>query len=256
MSPSFAYVYDGILAQAAGPKILARVEAEVARLGIQGPVLRDGFHDLATELKETLRQGVKNLIFVGSDPWFLRWIPWIAEQEGLSVGYLPSEPSVLGKALGIPAAAAGVGVLAARVIRVLDLGSANGRPFLLEAVALKTSARVELEGSYAVRARTPSPLSIQNLALDPKTGRTVSVPQDGFLEAVIQTTNERPALLGLWKKTDTEETRIVFASATVRDERDQAVSFTVDGQPLKAREVAFRVLPNAASFIVGPDRTF
>lgn len=256
MQPSFAYLYDGVLEHASGPKTVARIEAEVGRLGIQGPVLRDGFHELGASLKEVLRQGIKNLIFVGSDAWFLRWIPWIAEQEGLGIGYLPHEASLLGKLFGIPPAAAGVGVLAARVIRVLDLGTANGRPFLLEAVAQKTSARLELEGSYAVRARTPSPLSIQNAAQDPKTGRAVSVPQDGQLEAVLQTTNERPAWMGLWKKTEMEETRIVFASATVRDEQEQGVSFVVDGQPLKAREVVFGVLPKAVSFIVGPDRLF
>ncbi len=256
MNPSFAYLYDGILAQGTGPKTVARIETEVARLGIQGPVLRDGFHELAAELKDVLKQGVKNLIFVGSEAWFLRWIPWIAEHPGLSVGYLPAEPSVLGRALGIPAGAAGVGVLAARVIRVLDLGSANGKPFLLEAVAPKTSARLELEGSYAVRARTPSPLSVQNAALNPKTGELLSSPQDEHLEAVLQTTHERPGLFGLWKKSEMEETRIVFTSATVRDEEEQGVAFVVDGQPLKAREVVFRVLPKAVSFIVGPDRLF
>lgn len=255
MQPSFAYLYDGALERGGFAKGLARIEGEVSRLGIQGPVLRDGFHDLQTKLAELVPQGVKNLIFVGGDRWFLAWMPWISKQTSLSIGYLSMEESALARAIGIPVGPAGVEVIAARVIRKLDLGLANEHPFLTEAVALKTSAKLELEGSYAVSARLPSPLSIQNFALQPKTGRVISVAQDGFLEAVIQTSVERSTWLGMWKKTDVEETRIVFQRAKVSDS-GQSVQFVVDGQPLTAKEVQFDILPGALTIIVGPERTF
>ncbi len=256
MQPSFAYIYDGTLEHASWAKQMARVEAEIGRLGIQGPILRQGFHEVEASLKEVLDQGVKNLIFVGTDPWFLQWIPWINDHRGVSIGYLPVQESPLAKAFGIPLLAAGVGVLAARVIRTIDLGSANQRPFLTEAIALKTSAKLELEGSYAVSARVPSPLTIQNAALEPKTGHVTSVPTDGQLEAVIQTSTERKTWLGLWKTTDVEETRIVFTKACVKEDPEGSVQFTVDGMPMKAKEVEFRVLPGAMEVIVGPDRGF
>ncbi len=255
MQPSFAYLYDGVLAQPQWSKVIARIEGEVSRLGIMGPVFRDGFDDLDTKLAELHAQGIRNLIFVGGDVWFLRWIPWMSKQDKLSIGYLPIEGSSLGKAIGIPVGAAGVEVIAARVIRSIDLGLANDRPFLTEAVALKTSAKLELEGSYAVCARCPSPLSIQNLAVLPKTGQVISVPHDGHLEAVIQTGVERPSWLGLWKKTEIEETRIAFKRAKVRDEKEPT-PFVVDGQLLKSKEIQFDVMPNALSMIVGPERMF
>ncbi|MBP7005613.1 hypothetical protein KBB27_00615 [Patescibacteria group bacterium] len=256
MSPSFAYIYDGMLEHPSWVKQVARMEAEVGRLGVQGPILRQGFHEVESKLKEVLEQGIKNLIFVGTDPWFLQWIPWIAEHRGISVGYLPLQVSALGQAFGIPPLAAGVGVLAARVIRTIDLGSANQRPFLTEAIAIKTSAKLELEGSYAVSARAPSPLAVQNFAFEAKKGRVISTPADGLLEAVIQTSMERKTWLGLWKTTDVEETRIAFTKACVKDDPEGAVQFTVDGMPMKAKEVNFSVLPGAMEVIVGPDRGF
>lgn len=255
MQPSFAYLYDGALEQGGWAKGIARIEGEISRLGINGPVLRDGFTDLDSKLREIVTQGIKNLIFVGGDTWFLRWIPWIATHPALSIGYLSLEDSVLAKAIGIPIGSVGVEVIAARVIRTLDLGLANERPFLTEAVALKTLAKLELEGSYAVCARSPSPLSIQNFALQPKTGQVLSVPQDGHLEAVIQTSVERAKWYGMWKKMELEETRIAFRRAKVRDDKELA-QFTVDGQPLKAKEIQFDIMPKALSLIVGPERLF
>lgn len=255
MQPSFAYLYDGALAQGGIPKGLTRIENEVARLGVQGPVIRDGFHDVTSSLSELSSRGIKNLIFVGTDLWFLRWIPWMANHGHMIIGYLPIEPSLLAKAFGIPVGGNAVEVIAARVIRALDLGVANARPFLTEAIALKTAAKLELEGSYAVSARTPSPLSIQNFALQPKTGKVISSGQDGQLEAILQTPVEKKTLLGLWTRTEVEETRIAFTRAKVRDDREP-VEFVVDGQMVKAKEVQFDVLPKAVSFIVGPERLF
>lgn len=256
MSPSFAYIYDSIYGQGMVSKELARIEAELGRLGIQGPIFRDGFHEVQTQVEAALKEGVKNIIFVGGDVWFLQWLSWIAKHQGVSIGYLPSHPTALSRAIGMPAGAASVGILAARVIKVLDLGLANDRPFLTEAIALETSAKLTLEGSYAVSARTPSPLAIQNFALQPKTGEVLSVPMDGQLEAVLQTTVERPGWLGVWKKTELEETRIAFTKGTVKHDSGDPVHFTIDGQPLTSKEVRFSVLPGALSLIVGPDRLF
>lgn len=255
MQPSFAYLYDGVLAQNSFLKGVTRIENEAARLGVQGPVIRDGFHDVAHALSELSARGIKNLVFVGTDLWFLRWIPWMAKHGHMIIGYLPVEPSLLAKAFGMPVGGNAVEVIAARVVRALDLGLANDRPFLTEAIAIKTAAKLELEGSYAVSARVPSPLSIQNFALQPKTGQVISVGQDGQLEAILQTPVERKAWLGIFKRTDVEETRIAFTRAKVRDDREP-VEFVVDGQMIKAKEIQFDVLPKAVSFIVGPERLF
>ncbi len=256
MAPSFAYIYDSIYGQGMVSKELARIESELGRLGIQGPIFRDGFHEVQEQLDAVIKEGTKNIVFVGGDAWFLRWLPWIAKHHGVSVGYLPSHPTALSRAIGMPVGASSVGILAARVIKVLDLGVANDRPFLTEAIALETSAKLTLEGSYAVSARTPSPLAIQNFALQPKTGEVVSVPMDGQLEAVLQTTVERPGWLGVWKKTEIEETRIAFANGVVKHDSGDPVHFTIDGQPLTSKEVHFSILPGALTLIVGPDRQF
>lgn len=256
MSPSFAYIYDSIYGQGMVSKELARIETEVGRLGIQGPIFRDGFHEVQAQLEQAVKEGVKNLVFVGSDAWFLQWLPWMVKHRGISVGYVPAQPTALSRAIGMPAGAASVGIIAARVIKVLDVGVANERPFLTEAIALETSAKLTLEGSYAVSARTPSPLAIQNFALQPKTGEVVSVAMDGQLEAVLQTTIERPGWFGVWKKTEIEETRIAFTKGVVKHDSHDPVHFTIDGQPLTSKEVHFSILPGTLSLIVGPDRLF
>lgn len=255
MTPTFAYIYDATVSQGGAAKDVTRIETEVGRLGIQGPVLREGFHDVPSALQDALREGVKNLIFVGSDVWFLQWIPWFSKQKGVSIGFLPIEHSPLSRALGMPLGGAAVGILAARVLKVFDLGVVNGRPFLTEAIAQQTSARLEFEGSYAVRAKTPSPLAIQNFAIHSKTGEVLSVPTDGQLEAVLQTPIERSILFGVWKKTELEETRIAFSRGVVSDE-GRPVQFLVDGLPLTGKEVVFDIMPSVLPLIVGPDRLF
>lgn len=256
MAPSFAYVYDNLYGQGMMSKELARLETELGRLGIQGPVFRDGFHEVQTQLEGAMKEGAKNIVFVGSDGWFLQWIPWIAKQQGISIGYIPSSPTALSRAIGMPAGPASVGILAARVIKPLDLGSANGRAFFTEAVALETSAKLMIEGAYTVSARTPGPLAIQNFALQSKTGEVLSTPGDGQLEAVLQTTRERSGWLSVWKKLELEETRILFTKGVMKQDSGESFRCTVDGQPLTAKEVSFSVLPGALSLIVGPDRLF
>ena len=255
MSPSFAYVYEAAFSQGAAGKEAARIEAEVSRLGIQGPVLREGFHEVQEGLERAIQEGSKNVVFVGHHGWFLQWIPWISAQKGITIGFLPLEPSPLSRALGMPTGAAAVGILAARVLRVLDIGLINSRPFFTEAVVLQTSARLEFEGSYAVRAKTPGPLAIQNFALHPKTGEALSVPGDGQLEAVLHTPIERVSWFGVWKKTELEETRIAFTRGKLSND-GQPLQITVDGQLLTAKEFAFDVLPGAMSCVVGPERLF
>lgn len=256
MPPSFAYIYQGTYGQGMVSKETARIEGELGRLGIQGPMFREGFHEVQRELEDVVREGTRNVVFIGDDAWFLQWIPWVAKHPGVSIGYIPAQPTALSRAIGMPSGAASVGILAARVIKVLDLGVVNDRPFLTEAVALETSAKLTLEGAYAVRARTPSPLAIQNFALQPKTGEVLSVPGDGQLEAVLQTTVERAGWLGVWKTKEIEETRIAFTKGVVTQDSGESVHFTVDGQPLTSKETRFSLLPGALSLIVGPDRLF
>ncbi len=253
---SFAYVFDLALGQGIANKDRDRIQTEIARIGIQGPEFFGGFHDVEGGLEQALKEGVKNVVLIGSSAWQLSWLPWIVQHAGITIGYISPEPSVLGRALGMPAGAQAVPIVAARVLRTLDLGTINKRPFLLEATMSETRAKLTFEGSYSISGREPSPLAIRNFALHPKTGEVLSDPYDGQLEAVLQTKREGSTFFGMWKRTEIEETKILFEKGVVRDLEGASLSVTVDGQGITAKEVSFDVLPKSLTVIVGPDRLF
>jgi diacylglycerol kinase family enzyme len=253
---SFAYVFDLALGQGIANKDRDRIQTEIARIGIQGPEFFGGFHDVEGGLEEALKQGVKNVILIGPPAWHLSWLPWSLRHPGITMGYISPEPSVLGRALGMSQGAQAIPLIAARVLRVLDVGTINKRPFLLEAAIQDTRAKLTFEGTYSISGREPSPLAIRNFALQPKTGDVLSDPYDGQLEAVIHTKREAAAFFGMWKRTELEETKVLFQKGVIRDLEDQSLHIAVDGQGITAREASFEVLPRALSVIVGPDRLF
>lgn len=253
---SFAYVFDLALGQGVANKDRDRIQTEIARIGIQGPEFFGGFHDVEGGLEEALKQGVKNVVLIGPPAWHLSWLPWSMRHPGITMGFVSPEPSVLGRAIGMPQGPQAIPLIAARVLRTLDVGTINKRPFLLEASIENTRAKLTFEGSYSISGREPSPLAVRNFALHPKTGDVLSDPYDGQLEAVIQTKRDTPAFFGMWKRTELEETKILFQKGVIRDLEEGSLHVLVDGQGITAREVSFEVLPKALSLIVGPDRLF
>jgi hypothetical protein len=99
MTPSFAYVYEAFTQDPKFERDLAKIETEIARLGIQGRTIRLAlFRDIADGLQECLAAGVKNVIFIGDDNLVFQAIPFLVE-KGLVGGFIPLRPSLLASVL-------------------------------------------------------------------------------------------------------------------------------------------------------------
>ncbi len=254
MSSSFAYIYEGSAQQMATHRELARFEGECTRLGIQGSALHGARLEQEEAVCALLKTGVKNLVCIGSQASFFLWLPFMMKYREPTYAFVPAEACALGQALGMPAGPLAASFLAARVVKTLDLGLANERPFFTEAVALDTRARLFVENAYTLSSLEPSPLSIRNLALNPKTGEPFSLATDGELEAVFQTVRETSSWFGMWPRKTMEETCIKMKEGCATLASGESLSFLVDGERLTSHEVHFSCVPASLKLIVGPDR--
>ena len=126
----YSYLYDASLAQKKYISLLARIEARLSTLGIDGKITYLSFlKNIKNILREEVRRGAKNLVIVGGDQTVNQVLNLVTEFD-LAFGFIPLQASPLGKILGITNPLAACDVLAARKIEKLDLGLVNDYFFL------------------------------------------------------------------------------------------------------------------------------
>lgn len=247
MNPAFAYIYDECLADKRFARDLQEVENELSRKGIEGTTARASVLCEAKQLaKKFINQGVKNLIVVGSDRILSSLVPFLPETEA-TIGFLPIGPSVVGGLLGIPSGAKAVDVIAARLVEQVDLGQVNGRPFLLEVVAPKTIAGIDVGGAYRLRPSVRGAIAIRNLTLSSPDGPLTN-PKDGELEIVIQA-EASSSKHWLWSKKTLTETKVFLKEGALVAEEPFEVF--IDGEVFKGQTFAFSILPKPVRLITG-----
>lgn len=245
MNAAFAYLYDETLADKRFERVIFETETELARLGIEGKIIRCGaLCDPKSMLKDCLAKEIKNVVCVGSDTFFRQLVPLFALEGGETVaGFLPIGPSLIGPLLGIPSGAKAAEVLAARLIQTIDIGVINGVPFLLEAIAKKTQAAIEVSQSYRLRPSHQGSISLRNVF---KEGDRVSNPQDGLLECVIRA--DVPTK-GWFKKVEQSETRLFLEEAVLSAPAPFEV--LVDGERMIGKEFFLSLHPKGLRIITG-----
>lgn len=249
MNPAFAFVYDEVLAHPRYERLVGDLETEAGRAGIEGRVLRVGmFRDAKESLKELQKNGVKNVVFVGTDQVLLSHIYLLPSLE-MTVGFLPIlSDSYLARALRLPIGVKAVQTIAGRLIERLDLGKIGDRLFLTEFVVTNTDAGVEVNGEYRLSPREHGSISIRNLCASPEQTGCSADPQDGLLEVVIQSAMTSSGFLR-WKKQDMSETRLYLKEGTVISKAP--LDAFVDGHKLTNTRFPFSIVPKALRFITG-----
>ena len=241
MNPTFAYVYDAFLSDRKHERELAQVETELARLGVEGKVIRlSMFRQVRELIADALRLGVRNLIFVGNDRTFQSALPYLPSFD-LTVGFIPFEKSgTIAQALGIPTGVLAAEVLAARRIELFDLGTCDGRPFLVDAVVPIPGSTLEVEGRYRVGSNSAH-LEIRNLV--------GSRADDGELDAHFLPA-EPSGLFAKWRERVLgKETHLLFKQGTLTC--PPGSSLILDGEAVSGSTFSFGVLPRALKCIVG-----
>ncbi len=247
MNTAFAYVYDEMLMDARWQRDLGQMENELARRGIESTIMRAS---TLSEPKKIVaqfeKQGIKNIIVVGSDRLLQHLTPLFPELEA-TMGFLPIGPSVIGALLGIPSGPKAVDVIAARLIESLDIGEINDRPFLFDVTAPDTTASIDVGGAYRLRPSVRGAIAIRNLASG-GTGGLISNPLDGKLEVVLQAQAEEKGGWG-WKKKTLTETKVFLEAGTMQS--DTPFQVFIDGQGYTGTLFTFSILPKKLKLITG-----
>lgn len=241
MNPAYAYLYDEFLNDRRYEREVSRLEAELARRGIEGRVARSAlFRHAKDQAVDLVRGGVSNLIIVGDDRTVEKYM-WFLPDLGVTIGYIPlAKASKIADWLSIPIGVPSVDVIGARFVEAFDVGRFADRYFLTEVVLPATDATLDVEGKYRIQPVVGGTIRIKNLSDE-------SNPKDGRLEAVV--TVDPPKSRWPRSRKLVPETNIILSKGSLVS--TQPVDAVVDGQVLNGFSFDISVIPGKLRLITG-----
>lgn len=249
----YLYIYDSFLSEQKYARILTGIERRVTDLGIQGKITRlTVLKNIRELVSDAVKNGIKTIIAIGDDQTFIKIINVIATTNNVTLGLIPvTTNSNIARVLGIPPKELACDVIAARIVRKLDLGKINNYFFLDEARI--TNARVQLNcNGYSIAPTTEfNSVRLCNIGSHSTShaGRT-SNPTDGILEAIITPIENRFMSKKTLAPTVLPFTKISITSA------EEETSIVTDDQVILKTPADVEVAPEKLKVIVGSKRMF
>lgn len=242
MTYQYAYLFDAKLSDRSQERWVSRLEAELSRKQLSGQVLREGaFRGLKELAKEALSKGAATIIVVGTDASLFQVLPVLAEAN-IVIGYLPSEPSVVAKELGIPEKLEdSVNCLAARFVRQIDLGFIGDRPFLTEVIIRDPKAKLSIADKYTISCQQNGSMHLVNMM-------TGSRFDDGELDVFVEIEEGKKGFFAGSKKSPA---RTHIRAVTGQIKAEGPITLSVDGMALQGSDIQFSLKPNGLKWIVG-----
>lgn len=252
----YLYVYDQFLQERRYESVLARIEARIQALSINGKIER---LTVLKSLKELIRDGIKagakTVVAVGNDQTMSEVIRLTAG-ENVTLGYIPvGGSSPMATFLGIPTAEEACTVLSRRIIETIDLGKMNDQYFFSSVEIPAQHVTLECDGRYRVSSVDPgSRISLCNTNLlgERFRGRQWSNPKDGQLEAIVR--GEKRSRFAFFGGRTTSDSVFPFRTATVNAPESTAV--VADGHYVATTPVTIEIVPHKLRIIVGKERAF
>lgn len=243
----YLYIYDSFLGHQKYESTLASIERRVTDLGIQGKIARLSVLKNIRELvTDAVKSGVHTIVAIGDDQTFTRMINIVADLD-VTLGLIPVEAgSVIARVLGIPIKDQACDVLAARIVRKLDLGKINNYFFINGAEIENANVKLTCDGYSLAPITALNRVRIANVG---SAGGSVSNPTDGILEAIIT-----PVESKMFMKKQLQPT--VFPFTTILIESDDDVSIVTDNQVVLKTPARVEVAPHKLKVIVGNQRLF
>lgn len=241
MNPAYAYLYDEFLNDRRHEREISRLEAELARRGIEGRVAKSAlFRHAKDQAQDLVRGGATNLILVGDDRTVEK-LMWFLPDLGVTIGFIPlAKSSKIADWLSIPIGVPSVDVIGARFVETFDVGRFADRYFLTEAVLPATDAILDVEGKYRIQPAAGGTIRIRNLSDN-------SNPKDGLLEAVV--TVEPPKTRWPLHRKTAPETHIILSKGSIVSA--QPVDAVVDGQVLNGFSFQIEAVQGKLRLITG-----
>lgn len=247
MNLSYLYVYDQVLSQPRYNKILSRLETKLLELSIKGRITRlTPLKNLKEIVDEAVRQGVQTLVAVGGDEIFSQTVS-AAAHTNLIIGFIPiSNNSSLARVFGIPPLEAAVDVLAARIVKKLDLGRVNNNFYFIDLLRIENPQEAIISwGNFQLEVLPGSQAVVCNIGFGSDiTNNKIFNPQDGQLEVVVGS-----------NKKGLTSTKLPAKKLKIKD-RGQAVALYLDEAQVVKTPAIIEVVLQKAKIIVGSDRLF
>ena len=123
----YLYIYDSFLSDKKYSDLLSQIEKRVTDLGIKGRIARLSILKNMKELiTDGIKSGVQTVVVIGNAQTFAKVINIVAGLE-VVLGLIPVEnDNKIAKMLGVPPKLLACDVIAASIIKKIDLGLING----------------------------------------------------------------------------------------------------------------------------------
>ena len=250
----YLYLYDSFLNQKKYTSALARIETRLTDLGIGGKICRlSPLRNIKELIADELANGVKTIVVVGNDKTLSEAINFVAQHD-VTLGLIPIGPNnSLAVQLGLPEGEAACNVIAARIIKKIDLGKINNTYFLSGIKITGRQVTLECEEQFKITAQAPTAeIAVCNFKPALLGPSRYFNPQDGWLEVFIQ-----PWAFSFWRffqKASLQQSIIPFKKLAINSR--QAASVITDGQKVFKTPVQIEIAPKKLKLIVGKNRHF
>lgn len=251
----YQYIYDHYLGNKKYDKILAKIEARIIDLGIQGKINKITLlKNFETYVNEIISKQPEALVVVGNDETVSKILNIIAEKE-IVLGIIPvGEPNTIAGYFGIPKEEAACEIVSARKIKEIDLGKINGQFFMSSVEVFGEDAAVICNNKFEVRAlKDTEKIGIYNLCFEAGSKKIFN-PQDGQLE-LISLPKEQKSFWGLKKQKQLSESLIKIKKAKILSSPNSN-SVLVDGHKIMKTPAEVTLGEKKLRVIVGSERKF
>lgn len=246
------YIYDSYLNHSKYQKVLAKIETRITDLGLNGKISRLGvMKNYMNTVEEELKRGAKTIVAVGNNETVCQVLAAMVDTE-VPLGIIPigNDNNSISEALGIEQELEACDILSARRIERVDLGLANGVPFLTEAVITSKGTVIEINQDYSIEIMEKGEIKVINLPLSrnglPELGSFT--PQDGQMELYIETETSKNFL-----KKISGKSFFTFERMTIENNNHELL---LDNTTKIKPPVEVSLLKQSLNIIVGKNRNF
>jgi len=251
----YQYIYDHYLGNKKYDKVLAKIEARLIDLGIQGKINKITLlKNFEVYVNEIVAKQPEALVVVGNDETVAKILNIIAEKE-VVLGIIPiGEPNTIAGYFGIPKEEAACEVVSARKIKEVDLGKINGQFFMSAVEVFGEGATVICNNKFEIKAlKDTEKIGIYNLCFETGSHQIFN-PQDGQLE-LISAPKEQKGFWGFKSKKQLTESLIKIKKAKILSSPATS-SVLVDGHKIMKTPAEVTLGEKKLRVIVGKERKF
>jgi diacylglycerol kinase family enzyme len=249
----YFYFYDKLTQEKKYEPLLVKVETRLIDLGLNGRVEKLSIFKNAREIiRDAIKKGAKTIIAVGDDKTFATVVNMVATQN-VTLGFIPIEPGVFSRLLGIPAGEEACDVLSKRLYTTIDLGCIQDFYFV-GAVQAETRAPATLhcDDAYTITAPAYTRMLLSNVGDVFGDVVTAEHATDGALNIHLATPMQSSGFFH--RRVAPAADSMVRVRKIEVSSHDTELTLTADQHTSFHTPCTITIAPQALKLIVGRDR--